>query len=94
MSWRPKEGWDWKSIQGEALKQIPVGCHGDEIFIEAGADAMLEALKKEGIHDEFYSNEHGEVCSTAGTSVYILCGKGKENRTAGTVVFIPDEETK
>jgi len=42
--WRPKD-WDWMKIQNIALKKVPVGEHSDEVFIEAGADAVLEALR-------------------------------------------------
>ena len=41
--WRP-EGWDRVKVAMSGLSDVDIG------LIEAGADAMLEALKEKGIH--------------------------------------------
>lgn len=42
MSWRPD---DWEEIRGDAIGHAPTE---STLAFEAGADAMLEALKKRG----------------------------------------------
>ena len=86
--YRPK---DWKNpyepdgCEVSSNQMIDAGEIEHNAF-EAGADAMLEALKKQGVTDEFYRNEDGEVCNRSGMHLYVLA-----NPTArGTVVFIPD----
>ena len=76
-AWRP-EGW---VIQGEPLDPFIFSnnCNKKLIYVtgyEAGADAMLEALKKEGVH---FEKDEWTDDSTFETEV------------PGTVVFIPDE---
>jgi len=82
MSWRP-EGWENPFTEDKHNDFESV----DDSY-EAGADAMLEALKGDGLN----------VDISAGVRVYI---GGKPNllyRTKGTptgkgkLVFIPDEE--
>ena len=75
--WRP-DGW---VIEGEPLDPFIFSndCNKKLIFstgYEAGADAMLKALKKEGVH---FEKDRWTDDSTFETEV------------PGTVVFIPDD---
>ena len=73
---------DWKNPYTEENSEIAIivesGPMPDEAF-EAGADAMLEGLKKEGTHQP---------------SEWIDDTFGLHTTGAGTLVFIPDEGTK
>jgi len=77
MNWRP-EGW-----QNLKEKRYKIGPDG----FEAGADAMLEALRKQGKH---ITGGHG-IKTVGDASGYHY----EENSSTGfgyTEVFIPDEE--
>ena len=70
MSWRPE---NWADIRTNAGGIKTFSIEAD--FFEAGAGAMLEALKKDGVHFE-----KGEWTDDATFEV----------DNPGTVVFIPD----
>ena len=84
--YRPKEWKNPYEPTGADLKKM-----GNQIAYEAGADAMLEGLRKTGIADMFYTNKEGEVCGTSGLPLYIPC---KASPKRGVVVFISDEEVR
>lgn len=69
--YRP-DRWDNPHIEGYAI-------------YEAGADAMLEALRKNGTHEPEI-NLGGKQISTAEGHCFPY-------RPAGTYIFIPDEES-
>jgi hypothetical protein len=83
--WRP-EGWD-KNRGKTILLTSPL----NEVF-EAGSDAMLEALKKQGIDHKVYA-DHLRFGFDRGAKVL----EGKEETVRyqgikGTLVFIPDDK--
>lgn len=81
--WRPEE-WDAYAIQGRVLKNTKIGDHNDIGFIEAGADAMLEALRKRGLHlpgNILTDNAEGLVRIPLALK-----------NVPQTIVIIPDEE--
>ena len=88
--WRP-DGWENPYYQedGGHLKS------GEDKYCynayEAGADAMLEVLRGNGLHDAFYKNKNHEVSNKSGRPLYIPV---RNVPLIGTVIFIPDEETK
>jgi hypothetical protein len=78
MSWRPK---DWHTILLQEVQKIPN--EGDMVialmrYSEAGADAMLEALKEDGVFT------YG--CHTPDINL------GNAPNESGYWVFIPEEE--
>jgi hypothetical protein len=79
MSWRPV-GWDKKvtkhNLTGFIVMSRMSSLTDHELSFEAGADAMLEALKKDGTH--FDKNEWTDDASF-------------QTDEPGTVVFIPDK---
>lgn len=89
MTWRP-EGWqDGKDrwYRDSAHSQIV-----DGIVFEAGADAIIEALKKHGIDHKVYA-DHLRFGFDRGAKVL----EGKEDTVTyqgvkGTLVFIPDDK--
>ncbi|MFA5377132.1 MAG: hypothetical protein WC455_15380 [Dehalococcoidia bacterium] len=64
--WRPPD-WDAKAISDKTMVDVKVELiltdhrHASEIFVEAGADAMLTALRAEGIKEERYSKSKGQL---------------------------------
>lgn len=78
MTWRP-EGWDVGKIISEGLA-------GDIMsftnLVDAGADAMLEALRKKGTHLTQVEISQGIEPETRQFEIPIM---------PGTWVFIPDE---
>jgi len=86
--WRPK---NWASIKYHNISREIYDTHEVELgyqFFEAGADAMLEALKKQGIPNDVYQS-YLKGAILQGLDIkqpYTYFGK------KGTLVFIPDEE--
>lgn len=80
MNWRPKEEWNAREIFKEV--RYPASVAGNLPYfyqlIEAGADAMLEALKREGTYVK------------AGDMVE----EGITYMRSGWEIFIPDEEIR
>lgn len=87
MSWRPD---NWPEYLAKALEKDPDvdGYYGNEYLMEAGADAMLEALKAKG---KKVSNKDLDVYGRI-PSVGIRYLEDAEGVVSGTLVFIPDEE--
>lgn len=81
MSWRPK---DW-----ERMKPAVVQSRMADNSFEAGADAMLEALRKEG-NDVNISD--GIRLFSGGQSFTLYHTEGTTSK--GKLVFIPDEPEK
>ena len=81
MTYRPP---GWKTLKA---KNHPLHClHPDDCVgqsYEVGADAMLEALRKQGVHDTFYVKD-GEIVHDNGKDPFIPAP------VTGTLVFIPD----
>lgn len=52
MSWRPEDDWARKVLNAYMVQAgwIPQNPAGALALVEYSADAMLEALKKEGVH--------------------------------------------
>ncbi len=80
--WRP-EGWKnpYNDIPGARPMAIPIGSPVNAF--EAGAEAMLEVLRKRGVHVDHNSSfssvqEHWTLRNSDNT---------------GTYIFIPDDET-
>ena len=88
--YRPK---DWKN------PYEPIGADlnkmGNEIAFEAGADAMLEALKKCGVYGQYTEGVYEGPWLVDDDGSYfgiedVVSGENKK----GHLVFIPDEEEK
>lgn len=77
--WRPK---NWQRI----IVSPSEWQNFNEIMYEAGADAMLEALRKEGAQ---FDLKEGDVLVPPPAIVTNLLG-----RPIGKMVFIPSEEVK
>ncbi len=75
IGWRPD---DW----GEIKERECIICDPDETFFEAGADAMLEALKKSGVVMKNFNPTNRTVLETA--TFLNQCEDG-------ILVFIPEE---
>lgn len=85
MNYRP-EGWDAESIVINLYQEVLTTESTDEKerkLVEAGADAMLEALRKEGTH-----LVGDTIIPAQGKFPEIHCPGG----TMGWLIFIPDEE--
>ena len=81
MSWRPQ---DWKKVN-EYYLEID-----DEIF-EAGADAMLEALRVEGKKQGMKLNIPDGIKLMANGQIYTLY-KTEGQTSKVDIIIIPDEE--
>lgn len=96
MNWRPD---NWKNLHTKMVGKNFVDL-ADAYFrqisdsqyaaYEAGADAILEALKQKGLHGEFTSVDWTGLVDGP-------CGRGFELPTRsrpkkGTLIIIPDEE--
>ena len=89
--WRP-QGWSYpvKNTEGQTVYLKVCNClvgqiADDYATFEAGADAMLEALKKKGTKVEDAED---------GFSVRLPDIKFLHGIKRGTLVFIPDDEEK
>ena len=71
MSWRPKKGWVNPYIETRFGNDRCVSDSPEEVAYEAGADAMLEALIKQGNPIEVYMTESGVKSRIKGISVII-----------------------
>lgn len=67
--YRPKE-WDSEKMHLDMLR-ANVDCMDGEAFIEAGADAMLGALKKEGVFTYGYHTPELEFKVVSGYWAFI-----------------------
>lgn len=85
MNWRPKEGW--KNPYSDLWRTAPYGDGGESQMraFEAGADAMLEALKGFAM-----LRLQGETVIT----INDFRGQMSWVRTHGWLICIPDEENK
>ena len=90
--WRP-EGWEETIV--DLLDRAFYG-HWDSdgaTLINAGADAMLAALRKVGTKGEFYFNKIGEIeCNEYYAGHYAGEDRPLSLFRKGTVIFIPDEK--
>ena len=93
--WRPEgwedpyEGMECKLVHTGPLEDRPWCLCNVRLVYEAGADAMLAALRKVGTTGEFYFNKIGEIkCSGAYANDDTPLSLFRE----GTVIFIPDEK--
>ena len=80
----------WLKPDGDGHDLIPYDVSVERRYAyEAGADAMLAALKGAGTTGEFYFNKIGEIkCSGAYANGDTPLSLFRE----GTVIFIPDEK--
>ena len=80
-NWRPR---DWKNPYPESLYYgtLPVGLHS---IFEAGADAMLEVLRKQGT--VIRNNSPEDKITVAIDGQILALGQ------PGKVVYIPDDPT-
>jgi len=76
MNWRP-EGWSEQKIFDTTIRKL---CDYDRVILEAGADAMLEALRTQQGLRRLPLTFNG---------TFIGYGDGKD---LGTLCFIPDEK--
>jgi len=86
-AWRP-EGWKNEHIASASGEPI----YPEHQVFEAGADAMLEALRRQGIDQKVYA-DHLRFGLDRGAKVL----EGKEDTVTyqgvkGTLVFIPDND--
>lgn len=82
MDWRPREGWGelWEKAINDNISLIRTGSYARTMF-EAGANAMLEALKAQTIDIEvepWYRTIHDQVFKPSGV------------KSKGKLIFIPD----
>lgn len=90
--WRPKE---WAKMNPFSRENDPLHMNSQEpnyTDFEAGADAMIGALKKQGIDHKVYA-DHLRFGFDRGAKVL----EGKEEAITyqgvkGTLVFIPDDD--
>ena len=85
MSWRPSENWDAKKVVEKVMKDSDLAHLGKsgirlEDLVEAGADALLEMLREQGM-------EVGKGCISC---VFALPPPARFNN--GYVVFIPENQ--
>jgi len=93
-NWRP-DGWENNKkivLYGGGRQTGRAEYSISKASFEAGADAMLEALKKQGIDHRVYA-DHLRFGVDRGTKVI----EGREDTVTyqgvkGTLVFIPDKE--
>ncbi|MDD5338461.1 MAG: hypothetical protein PHG35_03495 [Dehalococcoidales bacterium] len=84
MNWRPD---DWKEIKANESPRKFVTCDSS---YEAGADAILRALRKTGVKTIIKGQPGTGSVQMSGRSADILFPPD----SAGYMVFIPDEESK
>lgn len=86
--WRPKKGWDAIEIATPLKNAEPSGKWVSELdieLVEAGADAMLEGLKQDGIH----------IFHTDGWRQLNRSGAYAEwSKKLGYLIFIEDDNGK
>jgi hypothetical protein len=96
MNWRPK-GWENPYKEGVQIawdREIDLSQETQQACFEVGADAMLEALKKQAIPHEVYA-DYLRYGFDRGAKIFT----GEEDKVTyqgvkGTLVFIPDAEGK
>ena len=91
-NWRPEDWQNPHLYYGSPHTMIDVESNKNRLAFEAGADAMLEALKKQGINHRVYA-DHLRFGFGRGAKVL----EGKEETVTyqgvkGTLVFIPDND--
>jgi len=87
IGWRP-DNWDIAQIRGDNEYR----CLTPEEWAEAGADAMLEALRGKGLHGEFTSIEWRGYVDGPDSQSFELPTRSRPKK--GTLIIIPDEEVK
>jgi len=94
MSWRPEEGWNPSEIRQKTLEMCAESEPGADCqikLVEAGANALLEALKATGIHGDYLAE--GAVVNLDDDGVYDLVDHC-DSDGPGTLIWIKDEEVQ